>query len=179
MNSQNPPKLPTWLIEKLGYLRCNPALFGDLLEEFRSGSRSQTWYWRQTAVVLAAGIRTNVSGTLLKEFAVLFAVQALFDLLLWRVRGALRMGNFDYPGLLGAFVVIGFFTMQLLRNRPIGGVDAGAVALLYVLAAPWLYVPFPNDMSLVGRICIDFLQLAFAFGVASLPAGMSRVGNSQ
>lgn len=172
MKNRTPPKLAAWLLDKLGYLRRNPALFGDLLEEFHSG-RSKAWYWRQTGVVIATGIRANTSEGLVGELAILFAVQALLDCLLWRVRSEVRMGNFDYPGLLGSLVVVGYFTVRLLRRKPIGGVDAGAAALLYVVAAPWLYARFPNEMPLVKRLLVDFLQLAFTFGVASLPTPKS------
>ncbi len=58
MTDRNPPRLATWLIEKLGFSRRNPALIGDLLEEFHSG-RSRTWYWRQTAIMIAKGFRTS------------------------------------------------------------------------------------------------------------------------
>ena len=37
MNRRRPPKLATWLLDRLGYTHRNAALAGDLLEEFRSG----------------------------------------------------------------------------------------------------------------------------------------------
>lgn len=55
----NPPKLATWLLDRLGFATQNPALVGDLLEEFRGG-RSRGWYWRQTLTAIAAGVRCNV-----------------------------------------------------------------------------------------------------------------------
>jgi len=176
VNGPNPPKMAAWLLDKLGYLQHNPALFGDLQEEFRSG-RSKAWYWRQTAVVILTGIRANASEGLLREFAILFLVQALLDCLLWRVRGKVIMGNFDAPGFLGSLAVVGFFTVQLLRGKRIGGLDAGAAALLYVMASSTLWARYPpHEMSLTYRLWLDFLPLAFTFMVTSLPTPTSTAG---
>jgi hypothetical protein len=93
VNGRTPPKLAAWLLDKLGYLRHSPALFGDLLEEYHSG-RSKAWYWRQTAGLIATGTRAKASEALLREFAILFAAQALLDWLLWRVRGVVLRDAF-------------------------------------------------------------------------------------
>jgi hypothetical protein len=174
MMDRNPPRLASWLLDKLGYLRQNAGLGGDLLEEFHSG-RSHAWFWRQTAVVIATGIRLNASG-LLRVFAILFALQALLDCSLWRSRGQIKMGNLDYPGFVGSLLVVGFFVFQLARRKPVGGIDAGAASLLYVIMAPWLYRAFPNEMSLTSRIAVDFLQLALTFVVAAIPPPLNSAG---
>lgn len=45
-NSLNPPRLATWLLERLSPARKNVPLAGDLIESFKEG-RSSSWYWRQ------------------------------------------------------------------------------------------------------------------------------------
>jgi hypothetical protein len=169
MNDRIPPKIATWLMKSLGYLKQNPALEGDLLEEFRTGARSTGWYWRQTAVVIATNIRKNAWG-LLGEFAILCAVQVLIDLCLWRSRAQVKVGKMDAPAFLSVPIIVGFFVVQFLRKKPIGGIDASTAILLYVVSAPWTYVSFPNDWPLVTRLCFDLLPLALIYSVASLPA---------
>jgi hypothetical protein len=85
MNRRRPPKLATWLLDRLGYTRHNAALAGDLLEEFRSG-RSGAWYWRQTAMVIANGVvrSTNVQQAYLRSVLIGFAAQFLVAMALWR-----------------------------------------------------------------------------------------------
>ncbi len=55
-----PPTLAHWLLDRLRYLRNNPALAGDLQEEFESG-RSSRWYWHQTLTIIARGMRQNLA----------------------------------------------------------------------------------------------------------------------
>jgi len=85
MNGRRPPKLATWLLDRLGYTRHNAALAGDMLEEFGSG-RSRAWYWRQTAMVIANGVTRNagVQQGYLKAVLVGFAAQFLVAAALWR-----------------------------------------------------------------------------------------------
>jgi hypothetical protein len=169
MNDRTPPKIATWLMKSLGYLKQNPALEGDLLEEFRTGARSTGWYWWQTAFVIATNIRKNAWG-LLGEFAILCAVQVLIDLCLWRARAQFEMGKMDAPAFLSSPIIMGFFVVQFLRKKPIGGIHAGTAMVLYVASAPWTYVNFPNDWPLVTRLFFDLLPLALIYSVASLPA---------
>src|SRR6185312_1798393 len=48
---ESPPRLATWLLEKLGSPYCAESLAGDLLEQWRAG-RGNAWYWRQVLVVV-------------------------------------------------------------------------------------------------------------------------------
>ena len=50
MNVTQPPKLATFLMERLA--GCEPVLLGDLQEEYRAG-RSRWWYWREALSVVA------------------------------------------------------------------------------------------------------------------------------
>jgi hypothetical protein len=56
MKRLNPPRVPTWLLDRCGVTGRNEALTGDLIEEFREG-RSHAWYWAHAllAIVMAAG----------------------------------------------------------------------------------------------------------------------------
>lgn len=55
---RRPPRLAIWVLEWLGYSAQNPALVGDLVEEFARG-RSAGWFWRQAAWAVAVGMRRN------------------------------------------------------------------------------------------------------------------------
>jgi hypothetical protein len=52
MNPRRPPALVVWFLDRYGYTAVNPALTGDLYEEFQQG-RSAYWYWRQAFNVAA------------------------------------------------------------------------------------------------------------------------------
>lgn len=54
-NSLDPPKLATWLMEKLTPAPQNAPLAGDLVEAFRQG-RSSSWYWRQVFWAVLIGL---------------------------------------------------------------------------------------------------------------------------
>lgn len=172
MNERHPPKLATWLIEKLGCLQQNPPLYGDLLEEFRSGSRSNGWFWRQTAVVVANSLRRN-AGRLVGEFAILFGIEALLECLLWDVRFSwYRPGNMETSTFVNIVLGTTFFMVRVFRKKALGALDPASALALYVAATPWFYVGFlglfPNGMSLATRVSLDFVQLAVPFGVALL-----------
>lgn len=54
MTSRQPPRLATWLLQRLGHGRRVESLIGDLSEEYMAG-KSARWYWRQTLVAIANG----------------------------------------------------------------------------------------------------------------------------
>jgi hypothetical protein len=108
-----PPALATWLLERLGYMRQNPALAGDLQEEFLGG-RSVGWYWRQAFMIVMNGVVRNaaVLQDYLKAYLVGFALQIPVVLALCRmgvpgkVHG-LGSGVLAVVALLATFVVWG------------------------------------------------------------------------
>ena len=59
MRPSIPPRLATWLFNRLG--PRNVELAGDLIEEYKSG-RSAAWYWRQVLIAITVGFRTEVSS---------------------------------------------------------------------------------------------------------------------
>jgi hypothetical protein len=81
---RRPPALANWLLDRMGCTRRNPALAGDLLEEFRSG-RSAAWYWRQTLVVVANDIANSGIGLrpYLLALSAAYAAQFVVTLTLW------------------------------------------------------------------------------------------------
>lgn len=52
MKQPRPPRLPTWLLERLGTGEHASSLIGDLAEQYAVG-RSRGWYWRQAIIALA------------------------------------------------------------------------------------------------------------------------------
>ncbi len=84
MTFRRPPALANWLLDRLGNTRQNPALAGDLLEEFRNG-RSAAWYWRQSLRAIANGIAHN--GMALRPYlltlSAAYTVQLAIALALW------------------------------------------------------------------------------------------------
>src|ERR1700693_2797946 len=51
VNSPEPPRLATWLLEQFSPVPENAPLAGDLIEAFKKG-RSSRWYWRQVFVAI-------------------------------------------------------------------------------------------------------------------------------
>jgi hypothetical protein len=84
--ARRPPVLATWLLERLGYMRQNPALAGDLQEEFLGG-RPAVWYWRQAfMIVVNGGVRNAaVLQDYLKAHLVGFTLQVPAVFALWRM----------------------------------------------------------------------------------------------
>jgi hypothetical protein len=56
---KTPPRLATWLLERLTPGSNVDALAGDLFEEYQR-RRSVRWYWQQTAIAIAAGAWSRV-----------------------------------------------------------------------------------------------------------------------
>jgi hypothetical protein len=50
MRSQQPPRVATWLAQRLVSGPRRESLLGDLIEQYRQG-RSRSWYWRQGSAV--------------------------------------------------------------------------------------------------------------------------------
>jgi len=73
MNAK-PPILAIWMLENLTLGKCNEALAGDLLEEFRCG-RSALWYWRQVlATMIIGSFREIISRRTVLIFAVFWSM---------------------------------------------------------------------------------------------------------
>jgi hypothetical protein len=89
MMGRCPPKVATWLLQRLGAGRHSESLEGDLIEEYAKG-RGRLWYARQVAMaILLARARafrarpwiaaTRVLSRLLIEVAVILGVVSIID----------------------------------------------------------------------------------------------------
>jgi hypothetical protein len=59
MSLTNPPRLATWLLERLSSGYHRESLVGDLFEQYARG-RTRFWYWRQVLVaIFVAGKRAG------------------------------------------------------------------------------------------------------------------------
>jgi len=81
MKYSEPPRLSTWLLERLAPRHRRESLMGDLLEQFHRG-RSAWWYRRQVFGTILAGIVADVAAhKLLALRALALGWSALFLLL--------------------------------------------------------------------------------------------------
>jgi hypothetical protein len=122
MKTRQPPALACWLLDSLGYTGQNPALAGDLLEEFRNG-RSPAWYWRQTLMVIAAGIGRN--AFILRRYLMAciagFAAQAAVAYGLWRIDAPPRIHGVVWTILASLLVLIVSFLRASIKSWLTGG----------------------------------------------------------
>ena len=174
MNPRTPPRLATWLLEKLGFSRRSPALIGDLVEELHSG-RSRAWYWRQTAIVIAKGFRRQAfSATLLSVAAVFFAVLALIDYIFWRT-------HLEHDTTWVVAVVMTLVTVCTFAIKKWWPAKRGkGIATIILLLTSLSLLEWDNTGSLGVRIAQDFAFAVVAW--LSLTIGVlrnSRAGRSR
>jgi hypothetical protein len=85
-----PPKLATWLLERLTSGYHNDPLAGDLIEEYGRG-RSRDWYWRQVLIAILVSTKRTVAPRILyatrrvvfhlaAEVSAVIVIITLFDL---------------------------------------------------------------------------------------------------
>lgn len=167
MTSHKPPLLATWLLEKLGFSRRNPALIGDLVEELHSG-RSRTWYWRQTAIVIAKGFRRQAfSATLLSVAAVFFVVLALIDYIFWRT-------HLEHDTTWVVTVVMTLVTVCIFAIKRWWPAQPGkGVAMIVLLLINLSLLEWDNTGSLGVRIAQDFAFAVVAWLSLTIGALMS------
>jgi hypothetical protein len=89
MMRRHPPRIATWLLQRLGAGRHGESLEGDLIEQYAQG-RSRLWYWRQVAMAIvlarlhAFRARTWIAPIrvflhLLTELAVVLGAVSIID----------------------------------------------------------------------------------------------------
>ena len=61
MSATQPPRLATWLMQRLASGPRRESLLGDLIEQYRHG-RSATWYWRQVLTAILVGVARDISA---------------------------------------------------------------------------------------------------------------------
>ena len=74
---KQPPKLAAALLR--GVAANDPALIGDLLEQFRLG-RSAWWYWREVLAIIGAGVLSEIGGSIWWSAAAIMAAVLVLDL---------------------------------------------------------------------------------------------------
>ncbi len=103
MRALSPPRLATWLLERLASGEKRESLVGDLIEQHRNG-RSAWWYWRQSLTAILASAVTDLRAHKLHAiravmigFACMWAFSALskFALqILWSLsNGGVYLGD--------------------------------------------------------------------------------------
>lgn len=104
MRVTQPPRVATWLVERLVSGEKRESLVGDLIEQHHNG-RSASWYWRQVLTAIPAGAATDIRGhkllavrAVLVGFASMWAFSALarFSLqILWALSsGGVYVGGY-------------------------------------------------------------------------------------
>src|SRR4051812_9898240 len=86
MKPIRPPRLATWLLQRLGIGAHNDALLGDLVERYQRHDANPSWYWRQVVLAIATGhadaIFKLIGGHMRRTVAVLLLFIGLFSFLL-------------------------------------------------------------------------------------------------
>ena len=188
MSFARPPRLPTWLLERLR--PDTEALAGDIQEEYETG-RSRTWYWKQTIGAVVIGIYEDIRlHKLLAARAVAtgWAVLFMFSLILWSlsldlVGGLLPLRWHVYLwvhpptvqlllGVLGCFAYAssGWIVAKLHRQH------RTAMLLVYVLSlAVWRFPGFGTMIVSHHRPTYLYVllisSLVLAVNVASILLG--------
>jgi len=57
--NRSTPRLATWLLERFDIPQRKPDLFGDLVEEYRSG-RSALWFWWQSFAAIGVALTRDI-----------------------------------------------------------------------------------------------------------------------
>jgi hypothetical protein len=162
VHSNQPPRLATWLLERLTSDEKRESLIGDLLEQYVHG-RSAAWYWRQAiGSILAGSVRDIRDHKLLAVRAVLVGLAAMsvfgaLDRFFLQVVSVLASGGIYFGG---HWVTLDYGWM---RNRLY---IAFLLALLGAAASGWI----------VGRLHRRHqMPMVFAFLVSVVLASMLQM----
>jgi hypothetical protein len=183
----SPPRLATWLLEKLGSSYCSDSLAGDLLEQWRAG-RASARYWRLVlmAVLLRAGQMVRVHGITfalaVSSFWTVIKLSRLVnpEILLWgyRARRSVFEAMGSTPFALDVSIVtenaIGltwFATVFFIQGCVIGLVHrhhAKTAALTAFLA----FILWPNAPFIIASITGEHVMPRWPVGTIefSMPA---------
>jgi hypothetical protein len=117
-----PPRLATWLLERLAPGEKRESLAGDLIEQHRNG-HSASWYWRQTLTAILAGAAADIRAhKLLAVRAVMIGFAAMW-----------------------AFSELARFSLQLLWALSSGGVYVGG----HWISLSYGWIRYPRYLGLV------------------------------
>jgi hypothetical protein len=109
---KRPPSIALWILERCTPGGCDPALSGDLWEEF-AGGRTRAWYWRQSLSVFAFGCRRTLRNSCnVIAFAAFWAMLApawlrTTENAAWRMGWNDFMRHFEFPwSSIGSAILI-------------------------------------------------------------------------
>jgi hypothetical protein len=137
MRHAEPPRVSTWLLERLASPHRRESLVGDLREQFQQG-RSVWWYRRQVVGTILAGIAAELAadkGTAVRTLAIgwsatLLAYEFAFPLmertrrLLFTNWGASLWGDSEFLRQLWVYYGVPFVLLTCLIFLAIGWVTA-------------------------------------------------------
>jgi hypothetical protein len=130
MTRGHPPRLATWLLQRLAAGRHSESLEGDLIEHYSQG-RNRLWYWRQVAMAIVLARSRALRGRtwiaalrillhVITELAVVLGAVSLVD----QSRRAQDWQDMMSPGFIAtmtALTVIAsaglWLTLKLLKCR--------------------------------------------------------------
>jgi hypothetical protein len=155
MKTRRLPTGATWLLELFKVTETNPALIGDLSEEYLSG-RSNTWVWRQVLAAIAFAVGKDVSIHKLLTIRALIAGEiavSLSSLVLMKglySPGLMRLLTTDMPhwmlhfnlflfGSVIGFMIGGWVVGTLSRDH-----FATLLLLFFTLQIIVIAQPFPD-----------------------------------
>jgi hypothetical protein len=187
-----PPKLATWLLERLYTARRAESLIGDLHEQFAAG-RSKGWYWRQVLIAIVTPARQAVRvhalsfvGAIVAGWIVMFA---WFAFNMWMtgpnvvavsfVRRTFDISSYHYAWMTIYFVaattrvivfaLAGWLTVRIHRAHPYAVALALIASVYLVRFVPWrTYKAFDFDtMAIIHNVtALGGLMLGAAWAVA-------------
>jgi|SRR5579863_7160228 len=155
MKTRRLPAAAAWLLELFKVTETNPALIGDLSEEYLSGC-SNTWLWRQVlaAIAFAVGkdisihkflaIRAMIAGEVAVSFSSLLLMKGLYSPALMRFlmtdvpHWMLPFNLFLFGSLIG-FMIGGWVVGRLSRDH-----WATLLLLFFTLQVIVIAQPFPD-----------------------------------
>jgi hypothetical protein len=153
MNAFEPPRLTTWLLQRLAPRHKRESLIGDLVERYQHG-RSAGWYRRQAVMAILVGAGTDIRDHLLLAVrALVLCWTALF--LLGSFTGALHRSLFRWANTE--------WESEILRQAWVYyGVPFVAITCLGCAATGWLIARLHRDQRAAMVILCALSQLPWA-----------------
>jgi hypothetical protein len=111
MNASQPPRLATWLLNRLASPGNRESLIGDLVEQYQQ-RRSSVWYWRQVLLALVVGCVQDVRDHRLlaaRALAIGWLLYGLFSFPVTWLSGVIRFRLEDWLAYTGHYSFWGVF----------------------------------------------------------------------
>jgi hypothetical protein len=111
MSATQPPRLATWLMQRLASGPRRESLLGDLIEQYHHG-RSASWYWRQALTAIVVGVARDIGAHKLlaaRALAIGWAVSVLAAFPVNWLSGVIRVWITDWLVEAGQYSLWGVF----------------------------------------------------------------------